>query len=277
MRLRLPESMNAARVARVLLDARALLVRDGWVSEYVDDWGRLRQKIPGEGWTLWIVVADGTIHGWHARRVLELLAGDTLPRWNSHPRRTGTEAVALVDKALRTLGFAVPRTRYRERNRRRAGRAGGWTISPWGATRELSQGSEGSGVDGMGPPASEPSLLRATGVPGMNTETKSVCSGETVSEAAKRYTDLSLEQLARDAAFHFALVTELQRALVARAKVELPEGTAVNETAPLLLAQLENGQYQFGSQIRFVKHAKAIIETAQNFGFNVAPKDGGRG
>ena len=120
----------------ILLEARRRLVAEGW--------GRSEHP---ERWTLTSAVADGSISGWRALELLRWLAGDrNLVTWNDSPVRTGTEVVALIDRAIRELGGTPPRVAYRE-PRRRGGRAGGWTITttPARTTRESWQGSEGLG------------------------------------------------------------------------------------------------------------------------------------
>lgn len=122
-------------VLPVLLDARALLLRDGWHrGEYLTDaCGGPRRAEPGEPWTLVgaLNASEPNLARWHARQLLERLCPDhNLVRWNTHGAHNGRHVVELLDSAVRYLGAVPPRTRYRER-RRRGGRrhGGGWTIS----------------------------------------------------------------------------------------------------------------------------------------------------
>lgn len=110
-----------------LLQARKLIIQHGW--------GRSGHP---DRWTLVSAVQDGSLESWHALELLRELAGQrNLVSWNDAPERTGTDVIALIDRAIRELGATPPRARYRA-PRRRGGRAGGWTVGthPTRATRE---------------------------------------------------------------------------------------------------------------------------------------------
>lgn len=114
----------------LLLDLRARIIRDGWGR--TDDATR---------WSL-LDVRDGSLEAWHALELLRWFSDHNLPKWNDAPGRTGSDVVALIDKAILEFGARPPRTRYRE-PRRRGGRAGGWTISDSPARQRASRAGSG--------------------------------------------------------------------------------------------------------------------------------------
>lgn len=117
----------------LLLTARARVIQDGWGRSDHDS-----------RWSLVAAVTDGTLAGWRALELLRWLAFErNLIRWNDHPGRTGSEVVALIDRAIRELGGTPPRIRYRE-PRKRGGSPGGWSIgNPRTDSRGLSGLSSG--------------------------------------------------------------------------------------------------------------------------------------
>lgn len=212
----------------------------------------------GDGWTLYEAVQPPAassglmIHGWHARQILERIAGENLPRWNEHPHRTPHQVVQLLDQAIRALGGVPPRTRYRES--RKGKRFGSWFCSsrPWGAKRAISsQGSEASIAGGMVPPAVGASFRSRDGVPGMNTNGKAppASFGSMLEIAASQ----PIEDLAAWVEQQARMTLELQRVLAERAKNEAP-GFLELDTASRELAQdLEQRQFMFSTQSRVAK------------------------
>lgn len=250
--MRLPPKLDRQKVLAVLLEARADILRDGWLSDYADERGRYRPRIDGEGWTLWNAIQTGTTAGYHARRVLEQLAGDNLPAWNRHPTRDPHQVIALVDKAIRALGGHPPRTQYRQRR----AHGGGWTVRiPRGETRPISsQGSTSSGAVDIGSPASGLDSFRPNGVPAM--------TSNEVEEPKPGPEPLLL--IAQDIRATFQHLLELQRrfAELAGAQFKNRDPLQVVTTSAELASRLENVAYQFSSQERIAKSVSALPATA---------------
>ena len=119
-------------IAPVLLEVRKRLVSEGFRRGLypVDERGH---RVPADRppWTLVDAIncCEVTAARYHARLYLSAMAGVVdLSEWSAHPYRTGTEVVALIDKALHAQGVQPPRTKYREPRRH----AGGWQISAGG-------------------------------------------------------------------------------------------------------------------------------------------------
>lgn len=123
---------RSSALLAVLLHAREVLCRDGWVrGEFlVDRAGAPRARVDGDPWTLVQALwsADVSLARWEARLLLQRIAGHpNLIEWNAHPNRESRDVELLLDKAIRELGGTPPRVRIRGPHTRRHG--GGWVVT----------------------------------------------------------------------------------------------------------------------------------------------------
>lgn len=263
--LRLPEKLDKSAVLDRLLAARRRILEAGWTREHVDEHGRSQAPTSGDPWTLWEAVQPPAassglmIHGWHARQVLQRIAGENLPAWNSHPHRTPHQVVQLLDQAIRALGGTPPRTRYRES--RKGKRFGSWFVSvftsPRGENRPISsQGSGASSVVAIPAPAFGAPLFSANGVPGMDNEKKNAAPASFGSMLELAATQ-PIDDLAKWVEQQARMTLELQRVLAERAKTEAPKFLGLDQASRELAQDLESRQYMFSTQSRVAKKLAA--------------------